>query len=552
MINPRRARLISLLVIVLTALLFAFSRTCQDPGSVAQRLHVPAHDEQGLDRHLPYPHSPSVVLAAGECNFGNVFSFGVRIQHANNGSQFCASPSTLTSVALLTSGNLCTGDSLGNISEAQCRSRRGGFLSVDERSHHSTNLNANDEGRLPFFTRDGLILDWQLMRQLDSAFINPPDASNHTNSHLGLGQGSTLLRYLKDSGYIRSRSWALDTVSSQLKAPRKGALILGGYSEWDFAYPWWHHYTINSPDSVQPGRHCPLAVVVSEISVTINGTTRLVLQEPAKACIEPYDRLFRLPSAQLGLLRNHIEDLTGLRSAAALDSRRIFTPELGLAYETSSSINASLSLRLSDGFSIHIPSEEFEQPLRGLNVSGAPAVNDSLRELQVLGLPSGDDVVILGRAFLSKALLSVDYDTNSFRLARPEGLDGIFRPVYIDFKEARLHPETKGLIAIGIVVFGQVQLCLIIGIWYSKNPTPSSMLAIEPGDWSRARKTRSLTECSAGSSRRSKLSFIPMIGVYLGVSLPRVGVGRLRVAYTCVRVPSWLNNDQRTNRVRCG
>jgi hypothetical protein len=42
-IYGKRARLLSLLVIVLTALLFAFSRTCQDVSSVAERL--PANDE---------------------------------------------------------------------------------------------------------------------------------------------------------------------------------------------------------------------------------------------------------------------------------------------------------------------------------------------------------------------------------------------------------------------------------------------------------------------------------------------------------------------------
>jgi hypothetical protein len=86
------------------------------------------------------------------------------------------------------------GDALVNISKAQCRSRRGGFVTWEKDGYHSTNLNAIDEERLLLLSKNGLILDWQLIHRLESAFIGPLEAKNHTNSHLGLGQGSTLLQ----------------------------------------------------------------------------------------------------------------------------------------------------------------------------------------------------------------------------------------------------------------------------------------------------------------------------------------------------------------------
>jgi hypothetical protein len=136
-------------------------------------------------------------------------------------------------------------------------------------------------------TKDGLNLDWRLARELESATLDPSDGISHSTSHLGLAENSTLLRYLKDNGYIDSLSWALDTGFSNSKSSRRGALVLGGYdSREDFKHPW-HQYAINASRPQFSGRKCSLSVVVGEFSVTINGRSRMLLQEPVEACIEP-------------------------------------------------------------------------------------------------------------------------------------------------------------------------------------------------------------------------------------------------------------------------
>jgi len=64
-----------------------------------------------------------------------------------------------------------------------------------------------------------------------------------------------------------------------------------------------------------------------------------------------------------------------------------------------------LDIKLDNGFSINIPSDEFEKPLRGLDINGAPTVNHSLREIQVFQSPAEGNTIVLGRAFLSQVWL---------------------------------------------------------------------------------------------------------------------------------------------------
>ena len=247
------------------------------------------HNEQGFARHLPHHHGRSVVLTTGECHVVDIFSYGVLLFTGH--TKLCAAPSTYSNIPLLASSDLCAGDSVGNISEAQCRSRRDGLLPPGfldlkrDGRHDDTEANGDLGSRpLPLVTGGGLNLDSRLARELDSATLDPSDGISHSASHLGLAENSTLLRYLKDNGHIDRLTWALDAGFSNSKSPRRGSLVLGGIDE--STHPW-HQYTINASRAQLSGKKCPLSVVVGEFRLTINGRSMTLLEEPVEACIEP-------------------------------------------------------------------------------------------------------------------------------------------------------------------------------------------------------------------------------------------------------------------------
>ncbi|KAK4207982.1 hypothetical protein QBC37DRAFT_454159, partial [Rhypophila decipiens] len=398
----------------------------------------------------------------------DVFSYGVLIRTGH--TRLCATPSTYTNTPPLASSDLCAFFPVGdNISQAQCNSRRGGslpprFLDSRRDGRHDNEANNSLGWRpSPLVTGGGLNLDSRLARELESATLDPSDGISHSTSHLGLAENSTILQALMDKGYIKRRSWGLDTGFSNPKSPRRGSLVFGGYdSQRDFQHPW-HQYAINASGGQLDGNKCSLSVVISELRFTINGRSRTLLEGPLKGCIEPYDNLFRLPLAQLERLRSHIEHPASLSFPRFSGNPRILIAEPGLIYETSRSLNASLDIKFENGFSVNIPSDEFEKPLRGLDINGSPTVNHTLREIQVLQSPADGNTIVLGRAFLSQAYLSVDYDTRTFHLARRGSPEKLGFPVPGEIYQAWIYAEQRGLVVIGLIL-GQAHICFII-LW---------------------------------------------------------------------------------------
>jgi hypothetical protein len=114
----------------------------------------------------------------------------------------------------------------------------------------------------------------------------------HTMSHLGLAEASTLLESLKDANLIGAKSWGLDAGSQSFTAPRNGSLILGGYDAASFNEGW---FTYNIPTSnLVRERSCPLQVEITEMAFTVRtegkkSTTKTSASggHPFTACIEP-------------------------------------------------------------------------------------------------------------------------------------------------------------------------------------------------------------------------------------------------------------------------
>ncbi len=244
---------------------------------------------------------PTISLSVGSCNLSladqTVYSWGVIV--GVNGTQLCSSPSTVAATFLLEHEKICSDQQRGAMSQAECKSRRGNYLTSSGVSLASaadtTSLAAQNPnwitlmGTLPTFelaTQSPLQLQADISASMISGFIT--QGINHTNSHFSLDDNSFILKELQKSAQIQANSFGFDSGSSSYLSPRRGRLTLGGYEPAKVLGPF-IEYSMNSYNKMLNNRHCPLQINISQLDVNIGAESKRLItpDQPVRSCIEP-------------------------------------------------------------------------------------------------------------------------------------------------------------------------------------------------------------------------------------------------------------------------
>lgn len=253
---------------------------------------------------------PTIQFGLRNCSFSaanqtDVQSWGVLLG-VGGSTELCATPSTVVNSTLLQSSEVCSNDGLtvGNITmtAAQCRSRRGGFVIRQDLPTASTDgLDALNPGWVSLTKVDTPVpfqYAAQAALQIRDESVTMTEAlitqgQQHTTSHIGLGEQSTLLQFLEKMGLIAARSWGLNSGSQSYLFPRDGSLVLGGYDESSVDGPFFN-FTIAKPNLLN-GRPCPLQISITDMTLKVSNGNGSVTQtkdffsnaNKLPACIEP-------------------------------------------------------------------------------------------------------------------------------------------------------------------------------------------------------------------------------------------------------------------------
>jgi hypothetical protein len=206
-------------------------------------------------------------------NRSDVYSWGIRFD-VDGAEDICVVPSTVLSHSFIMREDVCNPDHLVDVqnqkmTDEQCRSRRGGFISQSQ--------------SLPDVTTDGLKEanpNWNALgNEINAAALATfklfdeavtmvvgliTGGQQSTASHLGLASGSVFLQALKDNGLITALSFGLDVGSQSTKFPRRGSLVLGGYDQARFTGS---SYEYNVTADIRNRRYCPVQVPVTKIDM---------------------------------------------------------------------------------------------------------------------------------------------------------------------------------------------------------------------------------------------------------------------------------------------
>lgn len=265
-------------------------------------------------RAAPSCQLPTIRLPFGNCSFpttnqGRVYSTGILLG-ADQSDRFCGMVSTVVNSSLIQTSNTCS-DKWLNVTSArvemtkqQCLSRRGGFLIRDDLPETSSVVRSSLSDLNPGWvniTKNDTNKPFQYAEEIELKIKDNSitmlgglisQGQQHTMSHIGLAETSTLLQSLKDKGLIAARSWGLDSGSQSVAAPRNGSLVLGGYDASSFDGGW-TTFPISRSNLVRK-RHCPLQVLITQMSFTVQvGGDKEQTKTPVSgsnaltACIEP-------------------------------------------------------------------------------------------------------------------------------------------------------------------------------------------------------------------------------------------------------------------------
>jgi hypothetical protein len=246
---------------------------------------------------------PTIQFGLANCtilgpNQTDVNSWGILIG-VEGSNELCVVPSTVVNSSILQSSEICNSDQLNdngvNMTYAQCRSRRGGFIT------RSAVPNATTDGLAqlnPGWISLGNVIQYaadatlQLLNEtvtMVEGLITQGQLS--TASHLGLAENSTLLQALKDAGLIGARSWGLNSGSQSVLFPREGSLVLGGYDEASLSGPFFE-YDVAVPNLLN-NRPCPLQILVTQLTLNISGLNQssshdlVDIANKLPVCVEP-------------------------------------------------------------------------------------------------------------------------------------------------------------------------------------------------------------------------------------------------------------------------
>ncbi|KAK4209021.1 hypothetical protein QBC37DRAFT_324644 [Rhypophila decipiens] len=357
-------------------------------------------------------------------------------------TELCAAPSTYGPTPILEHKLVCDEGDRGSMSAGECRSRRGNFLedggfelaASGDVLGTLNNQNPNwvhNTGNFELATTSPIEILPELVLPVTSGLITKGD--QHTQSHLPLNEKSTIIEALHTAGYITERSFSIDVGSEDFHSPRNGLLTFGGYNPsrvlGDFPK---FDIDMDALKLEDTERYCPLQVNIDTVTVYINGKPfDLIFRDnKSPACIEMYDRLLRLPEISLKILRDALDGLQDVElippAGEHKDSRyengddgEILDPEPGLIFRSNnetSGVLTSMTIKIKDGPTVTLNERDLVQPLVGLSSDGTRVSNDSYSKIMVYQTAGQGLAPILGRAFLSKLLMYVNYDDRQFQL----------------------------------------------------------------------------------------------------------------------------------------
>lgn len=390
----------------------------------------------------------------------------------------CGVPSTVTNTTFYTTSLLCSDTNIRaqNITYAQCLSRRGGVLAVDAsgqptalQTTSTAGLNDSDPGwptimqpdaPFPAAVLAALHLGGAHSTMMTAGLIE--SGNNHTTTHLSLGDRSTLLSSLVSARLIAARSFGFDAGSRSYSLPRPGGLVLGGFDSAARSGPASARFAMadyRGAHQLNGRRTCPLQVTVASMSLRPGGAPSdgsadynlgIEPAHPQQACLEMYDNLPRLPGGVIAKIQDGFAAFTGsaakpIRYSAtgagygddplARQLGDIYVPEPGLIYprdNQTASFNGSLVVVLAEAnFTVEIPLEELAGPLRGIARDGTRVANGNFTELAVYQDPAPEDAAVLGKVFLGRAYLYVDYDGGEFTLTQSAGSGSSGRTILV-------------------------------------------------------------------------------------------------------------------------
>lgn len=192
---------------------------------------------------------------------------------------------------------------------------------------------------------------------------------------------------------------------------------------------------------------------------------------------------------------------TGWTNSTTNRDADLLVPEPGLLYPTTTGFNASLLITLNNGFEVEIPNHELQHPLRGIAPNGSRVLGDrNITEVNIYHRPAPLEAAVLGKVFLTRVYLAVDYDAKRFMLARQTERDVTPNPVPFDDRcgVQKLSRGSTGAVVVGCV------LALLLGVLslacvYSRHKIDYLQECIEELD----RRTRGLDQRTSGLDQRT-------------------------------------------------
>lgn len=237
------------------------------------------------------------------------------------------------------------------------------------------------------------------------------DGSGHQPlSGIGLGVNSTILKALKDSGRIASRSWSMfyGWMGADPETQRDGTFVFGGYDR--------AKVSGSGLELPMTTGDCEtrMMVTISDLVLNFpNGTEASLFPESKRtmlACVDPsYPVAISLPSKDF---YQQLIDILGedtITGTGLMYSGRVYKAG-------SKPYNGDLTMKLQSGLSIRIPNHQLVQPSRKINNSTGQLYNDGRGRVLAVKKLEGPNLPTLGKQFLAAAYLMVNEDTQNFTI----------------------------------------------------------------------------------------------------------------------------------------
>ncbi|EME78392.1 uncharacterized protein MYCFIDRAFT_157184 [Pseudocercospora fijiensis CIRAD86] len=314
-----------------------------------------------------------------------------------------------------------------NSTEAQCLIQRGGFYDPKSSSTFEAKLGVHEAGGDPSDVARAIgthiwFSDWFTDRfalantSLEHFPIGMPGfdfgGRFDTQNNIGLGQNSTILKALKNSGRISSRSWSYwyGIESATSSAAKDGQIVFGGY---DAAKVTGQNFTqpLGKPS---PACLSGMSVIVTGLGLDFpNGTKAdLLAGSSFSACFQPdFPEVMNIPSV-------YWDRLIESTNTVPYDNSSLGVHWFAPTWNPQAVYAGDLTISLSNGFSTTIRNDALVLPDQYVDPSGALVSNSSASTILMAPLENvnSNDVPIIGKEFFSSAYMMVDLDASTYTL----------------------------------------------------------------------------------------------------------------------------------------